>query len=199
MREASATTVQRTTGHVFIATSLDGYIAGPDGDLGWLAPYASNGENSGYEAFIASVDGLLMGRRTYQKVLSFGAWPYNKPVLVLSRSLTATDIRSDVRTKVEVTDCTPSQVMTDVSARGWRRAYVDGGAVVSAFLGAGLIQDIVITRVPIVLGSGVPLFTGLNRSIRLRHSGTLAFPSGLVQSRYELENGSDQQAGRSHS
>lgn len=90
-------------------------------------PMGRAGEDSSCAAFIASVDGLLMGRRTYEEVLNCGAWPYNKPVLILSRSLTATDIRSDLRSKVELTDRSPSQVMNDLSARCWRRAYVAGG------------------------------------------------------------------------
>ncbi len=176
----------RTTGHVFIATSLDGYIAGPGDDLHWLDAYAGAGEDTGYEAFMASVDGLIMGRRTFETVLGFGDWPYQKPVVVLSRSLSAADLPASLGDKIILSARAPAEVLDDVGALGWRRAYVDGGAVISAFLKAGLIQEMVITRVPMILGGGIPLFSGGEGPRPLRHLDTRAFPSGLVQSRYTL-------------
>ena len=174
------------TGHVFIAISLDGFIARPDGDLDWLMKQATEGEDHGYEAFMASVDGLIMGRGSYQKVLTFGAWPYDKPVVVLSRSLSQRNLREDLAGRVRILDAEPEQIMARLSAEGWGRAYVDGGQVTQAFLRAGLIADMVLTRVPILLGTGIPLFGPLECDIDLEHRATRAYPSGLVRSEYRV-------------
>lgn len=175
-----------TTGHVFIATSLDGYIARSDGGIDWLTSFASSGEDHGYSAFIARMDGLVMGRGTYQKVLTFGTWPYDKPVVVLSRSLTSEDVPAELAGRVEVMDGSPREVMDRLTVRGWARAYVDGGKVIQAFLRAGLIEDMTVSRIPVLIGNGLPLFGPLDRDYPLTHIETQAFVSGLVQSKYAL-------------
>ena len=175
-----------TTGHVYIAASLDGFIARPDGDLDWLMKQPTEGENFGYEAFMESVDGLVMGRGTYEKVLTFGDWPYAKPVVVLSRTLAPEDLRGDLEGRVRVSNAPPKQAMDDLEAEGWKRAYVDGGRVIQSFLREGLIADVVLTRVPILLGTGIPLFGPLERDIDLKHLETRAFASGLIRSHYEV-------------
>ena len=111
-----------TTGHVFIATSLDGYIARSDGNLDWLMGFSAAGEDHGYDGFMATIDGLIMGRGTYEKVLTFGAWPYPKPVVVVSSSLTESDLRDDLVGKVEVHRGPPAEVMQYVAEKGWSRA-----------------------------------------------------------------------------
>ena len=175
------------SGHVFIATSLDGFIARPDGAIDWLPGLDSDpGENYGYDAFIASVDGLVMGRNSFEKVLTFDEWPYPKPVVVLSRSLDATSLREELRGKVEFSALAPAALFDSLARRGWSRVYVDGGQVIQSFLRAGLISDMVITRVPVLLGEGLPLFGALDGDIALRHDETRAYPSGLVQSRYSI-------------
>lgn len=174
------------TGHVFIATSLDGFIARDDGDIGWLVNRPTEGEDYGYDDFIDSVDGLIMGRASYEKVLTFETWPYPKTVIVLSRTLSNGDVREDLADKVRIIDAAPKEVMQDLSEEGWRRAYVDGGRVIQAFLRDGLIADMIITQVPVLLGSGIPLFGALDRDVELRHVETTAFPTGLVQSKYEV-------------
>jgi dihydrofolate reductase len=175
------------SGHVFIATSLDGFIARPDGSIDWLPGLDSDpGESYGYDAFMASVDGLVMGRKSFEKVLSFSEWPYPKPVVVLSRSLAASSLREDLRGKVEFSSLAPAELMRDLARHGWRRVYVDGGQVIQSFLREGLISDMVITRVPVLLGEGLPLFGPLDADINLRHDETRAYPSGLVQSRYSI-------------
>jgi dihydrofolate reductase len=179
---------RRLSGHVFIATSLDGYIARSNGSLDWLSTHAASADDHGYRNFIRGIDGIVMGRGTFETVLSFDAWPYEKPVVVMSRSLTHADVRADVIDKVTVTDLVPTAVMEMLSAKGWRRAYVDGGQVIQSFLRAGLIDDMVVTRIPVLLGSGLPLFGPLDRDLRLKHLGTTAFRSGLVQSKYEILN-----------
>ncbi|MEO1249818.1 MAG: dihydrofolate reductase family protein [Pseudomonadota bacterium] len=175
-----------TSGHVFIATSLDGFIARKDGSLDWLMKQSVGGENHGYDAFIESVDGLVMGRGTFEQVLSFGDWPYPKPVIVLSSTLSNSDLRPDLVGKVTIRDEVPEAVMADLERQGWRRAYIDGGQVIQSFLRKGLIEDLLLTRVPILLGEGLPLFGLLDRDIDMQHMGTNSFPSGLVTSRYKI-------------
>jgi len=167
---------------VFIATSLDGYIARPDGGLDWL-PDAP--EDHGYEAFMASVDALVIGRKTFETVQGFGSWPYGaKPVFVLSRTLRSADLPEGA--VCEFLPCDPAGAVAALEARGFTHAYVDGGVTITAFLDAGLIQRIILTRIPVLLGAGIPLFGRLRRDIPLRHLDTRAFPSGLVQSTYDV-------------
>lgn len=172
---------------VYIATSLDGFIAREDGSLDWLPPGGSGegGEDYGYKAFMATVDVLVMGRNTYEKVLTFGDWPYGpKPVVVLSsRSLT---IPAHIARSVEPMSCTPAGVISRLAARGAKHLYVDGGKTIQGFLSAGLINRLIITRIPVLIGGGVPLFGPLQRDINLRHIETRQFSGGLVQSEYEV-------------
>ena len=165
---------------VFIATSLDGYIARANDDLDWLPP--GGGEEHGYEAFMATVDALVIGRRTFEKVLTFDAWPYGeKPVFVLStRSLAAAPEAAVVEHLTGPLATVPSRL----EARGIHHAYVDGGITVQGFLRAGLIQRLIITRIPVLLGDGIPLFGPLPHDVALRHVTTRQYASGLVQSEY---------------
>ena len=172
------------TGHVFIATSLDGFIARTDGSLDWLIRPEHEGEDHGYDAFMADIDAIVMGRGTCQAVLGFDAWPYDKPVLVLSRSLAATQVPDALRGKLTFADLTPQAAMDHLGRQGAARVYVDGGQIVQAFLREGLIHDLILSRIPVLLGTGRSLFGALDRDIMLTHQATTAFPSGLVQSRY---------------
>ena len=182
------------SGHVYVAASLDGFIARRDGDLDWLMKQSAGGEDHGsaegedygYDEFMASMDGLVMGRATYEKVLTFGDWPYPKPVVVLSRTLTEKDLREDLVGRVRILGVEPGQAMQILSAEGWRRAYIDGGQLIQAFLREGLINDITLTRIPILLGDGNPLFGPLDHDVDLKHVETKAFASGLVSSKYEV-------------
>ena len=174
------------SGHVFIATSLDGYIAKSDGDIEWLLQRDDPQEDHGYLAFIKNIDGIVMGRNTFEKSLSFGAWPYELPVVVLSRTLQASSLREDLKQKVQISSLSPQDLMPLLSAKGWRRAYIDGGQVIQSFLRAGLIDDMTITTVPVLLGEGKPLFAHLDREIDLKHTHSHFFPSGLVQSHYQI-------------
>jgi dihydrofolate reductase len=178
------------TGHVFIATSLDGFIARKDGGIDWLPGLDSDpGESYGYDDFIASVHGLVMGRNSFEKVLEFGEWPYPKPVVVMSRTLDGGSLRPDLAGKVEFSRKDSSELMDELAERGWRRVYVDGGQVIQSFLREDLIADIVVTRVPVLLGEGLPLFGPLAADIVLDHVETRSYPSGLVQSRYVVKQG----------
>lgn len=172
------------TGHVFIAASLDGFIARPDGAIDWLAKHSGDNEDYGYAAFMASVSGLVMGRGSFEKVLSFGDWPYQKPVAVMSRSLQPGDIPGALRDKVRLCRRSPAALMAQLQQEGRRRAYVDGGKIIQSFPADDLIEDMTITRVPVLLGDGLPLFARTPRDIEFEHMETRAFPSGLVSSRY---------------
>lgn len=174
------------TGHVFIATSLDGFIARRNGDLDWLMKQQTSGEDHGYDAFMASVDGLIMGRGTFEKVLSFDPWPYPKPVIVLSRSLTNDDIPAALKDRVRLSTLAPKALMEELHSEGWRRAYVDGGKVIQSFLTEGLIEDITLTQIPILIGDGLPLFGSTPRDIDLELIETQTFPSGLATSKYRV-------------
>jgi dihydrofolate reductase len=168
---------------VFIATSLDGFIARPDGALDWLP--AAGGEPHGYDEFMATVDGIVIGRKTFETVLTFGEWPYGeKPVVVLTSR--PADVVPPAGAVCDALCATPQDVVNRLSRRGMKHLYVDGGVTIQRFLEAGLIQRLVITRIPVLLGSGIPLFGPLSRDVRLEHVATRSFPSGMVQSEYVI-------------
>ena len=165
---------------VFVGTSLDGFIARVNGDLDFLPP--GGGEPHGYDEFIASVDALVIGRKTFETVLTFDTWPYGeKPVFVLSTRALASAPAGAV---VERMSGDPAEIVSKLDARGIRHVYVDGGITIQRFLQAGLIQRLIITRVPVLIGAGIPLFGAVPRDILLKHVGTRQYASGLVQSEY---------------
>jgi dihydrofolate reductase len=171
------------TASVFIGTSVDGFIARPNDDLDFLPE--GGGEPHGYNEFIASVDAIVIGRKTFEKVLSFEAWPYGeKRVVVLSsRPVDLSAVRGGV---VEQMAGSPGEIVSELAARGVNNLYIDGGITIQRFLRAGAIQRLIITRVPVLIGDGVPLFGTLPHDIRLRHIATRHYSSGLVQSEYEV-------------
>ncbi|MBW8713163.1 MAG: dihydrofolate reductase family protein [Acidobacteria bacterium] len=165
---------------VFIGTSLDGFIARTNGDLDFLP--AGGGEPHGYDEFIATVDALVIGRKTYETVLAFDTWPYGeKPVFVLSTRALATSPPGSV---VERLFGTPANIVAGLAARGIGHIYVDGGITIQRFLQAGLIQRLIITRVRVLIGAGIPLFGELQRDIVVTHVATRQYATGLVQSEY---------------
>ncbi len=165
---------------VFIATSIDGFIARPDGALDWLP---DNCEPHGYEEFMDSVDALVMGRNTFEIVLGFGAWPYGKkPVIVLSTTLQ--ELKTPQDAVCHLMSGTPQEIVNSLAQRGINHLYIDGGVTIQGFLRAGMIQRLIITRIPVLLGSGIPLFGTMPQDIRLEHVATRSYPSGLVQSEY---------------
>ena len=168
---------------VFVGTSVDGFIARANGDLDWLP--AGGGEPHGYDEFVASVDAIVIGRNTFEKVLTFGAWPYGeKRVVVLSHH--PLDLSAAGGGVVEQMAGSPADIVSQLAAKGAHHLYVDGGITIQEFLRAGLVQRLVITRVPVLIGEGIPLFGPLARDIPLRHVATRHFPSGLVQSEYDV-------------
>lgn len=172
------------TGHVFIATSLDGFIARPDGTLDWLLSRDDPAEDHGYDAFIATMDCIVMGRGTFESVLTFPEWHYTLPVFVLSKTLKT--LPDHVAGKASLLNLPPEETMAHLAARGHRRAYIDGGQIIQSFLRAGLIHSLTITTAPVLIGAGRPLFGTLPQDVPLRHETTTAFPSGLVQSTWRL-------------
>ena len=174
----------RPTGHIFIATSLDGYIARPDGTLDWLLSRDDPTEDHGYDAFIATMGCIVMGRGTFESVLEFPDWPYTLPVLVLSQSLTS--LPDHLKGKATLSTLPPTQAMHHLAFHGHSRAYIDGGKIIQSFLRDGLIHDMTITTAPVLIGQGRPLFGTLPKDIPLKHRATKAFPSGLVQSTWRI-------------
>jgi dihydrofolate reductase len=170
---------------VYIATSLDGFIAREDGAIDWLPPIEVAGEDYGYQAFMDSVDALVMGRNTYEQILSFEAWPYgNKPVIVLSSQ--PLPIPEAMTSTVESMTASPQAVVQQLAQRGYQQLYIDGGKTIQGFLAAGLIQELIIARIPILIGTGIPLFGAIPHDIRLHHLETRSFANGVVQSKYEV-------------
>jgi dihydrofolate reductase len=176
-----------TTGHVFIATSLDGFIARKDSDIEWLLSRDNPSENHGYDSFIENMSGIIMGRGSYEKVRTFDTWPYSKPVLVLSKLLASSPVPEQLNGRVRFSDLSPRAAMEMLASEGWHRVYVDGGQIIQSFLREGLITDMIITQIPVLIGEGRPLFGSLNGDISLTHLETKAFASGLVQSHYRVK------------
>jgi dihydrofolate reductase len=182
---ASPGTLQSTgaldvTASVFVGTSLDGFIARPNGELDFLPP--GGGEPHGYDEFMATVDALIIGRKTFETVLTFDAWPYGKkPVFVLSTSQLPP---APVGAVVEHMSGSPCEIVSRLRARGMQHVYVDGGITIQRFLQAGLIHRLIVTRVPVLIGAGIPLFGAVPHDITLKHVATRQYPSGLVQSEY---------------
>jgi dihydrofolate reductase len=171
------------TNIVYIATSLDGYIAAEDGGLDWLQE-APNPEGSdfGFGAFMDRIDALVMGRNTYETVLTFGDWPYSKPVFVVSSTLR--DVPAHLADRVEIVKGEPQNLVAQLADRGFKSLYIDGGVTIQRFLAADLIDELIITRVPILLGGGYPLFDRLAQPLRFRHVETEVLNDTLVKSRY---------------
>ena len=168
---------------VFVGTSVDGFIARPNGALDFLPE--GGGEPHGYSEFIASVDALVIGRKTFETVLAFAEWPYgkNRVVVLSSRPVDFSAVRGGV---VEWMNGAPAEIVEKLAASGLHHLYVDGGITVQGFLRAGMVDRLVITRVPVLIGEGIPLFGSLPRDVRLRHVATQQYASGLVKSEYRV-------------
>lgn len=175
------------TGHIMMAMSLDGFVARKDHSLDWLNKQPSNEEDHGFFEFMDSVDALVMGSGSLRTVLGFGEWPYSKPVVVLSRSMTQQDLPEQLKDKVEILASDPSELWEIFEKRGYERVYVDGGAIIQSFLKAGFVQDMKITVVPILIGDGIRIFGETDSDIDLELISTTPFPSGLVDLVYKVK------------
>ena len=168
---------------VFCGVSVDGFLARPDHGLDFLE--TGEQEPHGFEEFYASVDVVVIGRKTFEVVLGFGGWYYGKkPVIVLSSQ--PVDFSSVKGGVVEQMSGEPAEVVARLKKHGFKHAYIDGGITIQRFLAAGLIDRMVITRVPVLIGAGIPLFGAVPKDISLRHVATRTYKGGLVQSEYEL-------------
>lgn len=174
---------------VFIATSLDGFIARNSGSIDWLEKANESvapGEDCGYSKFMADVDALVMGRNTFEQVLTFDPWPYDSIPVVAVLSKRGIALPSGLPPGVSVTNEAPRTLVERLTEQGARKIYVDGGLAIQSFLATGLIDDITITVIPVLLGSGKPLFGPLPADVRLAHENTTVFEFGFVQSRYRV-------------
>ncbi len=172
----------------FIATSLDGFIARIDGSIDWLDEAnkaVPPGDDMGFAAFFASVDALVMGRGTFDLAKTFTPWPYgDKRVVVLSSRSFA--VPTGIPETVSIDGGEPAAILRRLESSGARRVYVDGGVTIQRFINAGLLDEITITRVPVLIGSGMPLFGALQRDVRLELVESKSYPFGYVQTRYRL-------------
>jgi len=178
---------------VYIATTLDGFIARENGELDWLpgsdgeVDVNAENEDFGFNAFIDSIDVLVMGRNTYELVLSSGLWPYgNKRVIVLSRTLKK--LANNLPSSVELKSRLPNELYTELQEAGAQHLYIDGGKTIQGFLDSGLVDEITITKVPVLIGKGIPLFGDLNKDKSLKHIETQSYKNGFVQSKYAVLN-----------
>lgn len=175
---------------VFIAVSLDGFIARRDGSLDWLDManlHVPAGEDCGYQTFMASIDALVMGRNTFEKLLSLGVpWPYiDKHVIVLSNRKLI--IPTTIQHVVSQSSGAPASIVKELAAKNLKRLYIDGGVTIQSFLGAGLIDNLILTVVPVLLGEGLPLFGRLARDTSLKLVNTRSYEFGFVQLKYKIE------------
>jgi dihydrofolate reductase len=169
---------------VYIATSLDGFIAKKDGGIDWLLNIP-NPDNSdyGFSEFMKTIDAIVIGRNTYELVLTFNQWPYTKPVFVLSSKLKS--VPEKFSDKAEIINSEPAGIVKELNARSYNNLYIDGGVTIQGFLKHDLIDEMVITRVPILLGEGIPLFAGLTTDQKYEHVKTEVFNNFLVRSCYK--------------
>lgn len=170
---------------VFIAKSLDGYIAGKNGELDWLES-VPNPENIdlGFFSLMHEIDAIVMGRTTFEVVCSFGGdWPYTKHVFVLSHSLT--EVPEKLHQQVTLLKGNLREILSTIHKKGYFKLYIDGGRTVQNFLKEDLIDELRITTIPILLGGGFPLFGDLSKPMKFEHVKTEVFLNQLVQSHYQ--------------
>jgi dihydrofolate reductase len=173
---------------IFVGVSLDGFIARPNGDLDWLmGEGGGDSAEYGYNEFIADIDAIVMGRRTFEKVLTFDKWYYgDKRVVVLSHQSLDLSVAQARGAVVEQMSGAPSEIVSKLTASGANRLYVDGGITIQLFLRAGLIHRLILSRLPVLIGEGIPLFGSVPHDIRLNHIATRIYPGGMVQSEYHV-------------
>lgn len=173
---------------VFVAASLDGFIARKDGKTDWLNEANAtvpDGEDCGFQAFFDTVDTLIMGRKTYEQVLSFGQWAYGRtPVVVLSRN--PIRFAADTPDTVTHSSTPPRRLIGELSDKGVKHIYVDGGATIQGFLSEGIVDEMIITTIPVALGSGIPLFSPMEKDIKMERLNTKVYDCGFVRTTYKV-------------
>lgn len=174
---------------VFIAMSLDGFIARSDGNIDWLIKaneLAPKGEDGGYHAFIAGIDVIVMGRYSYEKVLSFESWPYTLPVIVLSHR--EINVPAHLVDKVSFSSESPKSLVSRLSKAGLKNLYIDGGVTIQQFLNEQCIDDLIITIIPTLIGQGKRLFGKLKQDIDLQLVNLKNISGCFVQMHYKVSN-----------
>lgn len=168
---------------VYSATSIDGYIAREDGSIDWLMDIPNPSDSDyGYSDFIKRVDGIIMGRNTFQTAIGFNEWPYLKPVFILTNTLK--QIPKNLSGKVEIVTGELTAIIDKLKLRGFHNLYVDGGKTIQSFLQMDMIDELIITRIPLVLGSGIPLFSKNIKELKFEHVKTDVYNNILVKSHY---------------
>ncbi len=170
---------------VYVGTSLDGFIARKDGDIDWLAEYENLEVGRAYTEFMREIDAVVIGRVTFEKVLTFSSWPYEKKVFVLSNTIK--QVPDKLRGKATILSMKPRELLGYLSGEGFSNVYVDGGKVIQNFLREDCIDEMVITRIPVLIGSGIPLFGEVGGDLQFKHVRTDIYSDGLVKSHYERE------------
>ncbi len=171
---------------VYIGTSLDGFIARKDGDIDWLTQFANDEAIHAYKEFINRIDAIVIGRGTFEKVLTFPSWPYDKKVFLLSNTIK--QVPDELKEKVTVLSIKPGKLLSYLSDLGFSSIYIDGGKVIQDFLKEDLIDELIISKVPVLIGNGIQLFGQLNTDLQFKHIRTEAQSNGLVRSYYEKIN-----------
>lgn len=168
---------------VYIGTSLDGFIARENGEIDWLEKFADAEVFGLYNEFIKKIDVIVIGRGTFEKVLGFPSWPYKMKVFVMTNSIK--EVPDTIKNRVTILSMKPSALLDHLSGLGFSNAYIDGGKVIQSFLQEDLIDEMIISKVPVLLGTGIPLFGPLYADLSFTHIQTTTFSNGLVSSRYE--------------
>ncbi len=170
----------------YIASSLDRFIAKKDGSVEWLhsEKYHLENEDFGYEKFMESIDCIVMGRITFETVLKFDPYPFeNVPVIVVSKN---PYYKIELKHQITIFTRPLRELIPFLESKKYQNVYVDGGKLIQSFLKESLLDEITITQIPIVLGSGIPLFSETDREIEFKHRKTKSFPNGFVQTEYEI-------------
>ena len=170
---------------VYIGTSLDGFIAKTDGNIDWLTQYANDDAIHAYEEFMNGIDAIVIGRGTFEKILTFPSWPYEKKAFVLSTSLK--QLPDTLNDKAIILSMKPKELLTYLSGMGFSSIYVDGGKVIQDFLKEDAIDELIISKVPLLIGNGIPLFGFLSADLKFKHMRTEIQSNGLVRSYYKRE------------
>jgi dihydrofolate reductase len=168
---------------VYIGISLDGFIAKTDGNIDWLVQFESQEVTDSYLEYMSQIDAIVIGRGTFEKVLSFPIWPYNKKVFVLSNSVKL--VPDSIKESVTILAMKPRELLDFLSNLGFSNIYIDGGNVIQGFLKEDCIDEMIITTVPVLIGSGISLFGSLENDLSFIHKSTDVYSNGLVKSRYK--------------
>jgi dihydrofolate reductase len=170
----------------YLAVSLDGYIADRNGGVDWLNEIPNPDQSDfGFAEFMKSVDAIVMGANTFRVVQSFGVWPYEKPVFVASNSIK--EVPEGYEDRISLVQGEVRQILAGIRNSGYERLYIDGGKLIQNCLQAGILDEMIITYIPVALGGGIPLFAEFANSIQFEHKETEVIGIGLVRSRYLVE------------